>query len=106
MFTQPLPSDAVAEALCYRNDLRDPHVAALSPRGLEEEGLIFAVSSWWVSLARFLIEFIRGTIRKLSTDQVWPLDVGQLLGVPFIIAGVRSFVDVLGRKIGLQEKCM
>ena len=75
------------EALCYiaatvfifwlysRNDL-----------GRRRPGLLFGVAMLGIFLTRFFIEFCKE--RQVAFEEGLPLDMGQLLSIPFIVLGV------------------
>lgn len=52
----------------------------------ERPGLIFGVFFTWLFTARFLIEFVKNP--QVAFEQNMALNMGQLLSIPFIIAGI------------------
>ncbi len=62
----------------------------------ERPGLIFGVFLTWLFSARFIIEFIKNPQEDFERDML--LNMGQLLSIPFIIAGVVIIIISLNRK--------
>lgn len=62
----------------------------------ERPGLIFGVFLTWLFSARFIIEFIKNPQEDFERDML--LNMGQLLSIPFIIAGVVIIIISLHRK--------
>ena len=61
----------------------------------ERPGLIFGVFLTWLFTARFLIEFVKNP--QVQFEQDMTFNMGQLLSVPFIIAGVILIARALKR---------
>ncbi len=61
----------------------------------ERPGLIFGVFFTWLFTARFLIEFLKNPQVEFERDMTF--NMGQLLSVPFIIAGVIMIVVAMMR---------
>jgi len=61
----------------------------------ERPGLIFGVFLTWLFAARFIIEFIKNPQEDFERDML--LNMGQLLSIPFIIAGVAMIIISLSR---------
>ncbi len=55
-------------------------------KGKPKEGLIFGIFLTSVFLARFLIEFIKN--EQVDFEKSMVLNMGQILSIPFIIAGI------------------
>jgi len=51
-----------------------------------KNGFFFGFSLTMIFVARFMIEFLKE--RQVSFEENMPLDMGQILSIPFIIAGV------------------
>jgi phosphatidylglycerol:prolipoprotein diacylglycerol transferase len=49
-------------------------------------GFLFGVSISLVFIARFFIEFVK--VRQVAFEEQMPLDMGQLLSIPFILLGL------------------
>lgn len=50
------------------------------------EGLLFGFAMVYMFVGRFMIEFTK--VRQAAFGHHWPLDVGQLLSIPFILLGI------------------
>lgn len=61
----------------------------------ERPGLLFGVFLTWLFAARFLIEFVKNPQEAFEADMA--LNMGQLLSIPFIIAGVALIAVALVR---------
>ncbi len=61
----------------------------------ERPGLIFGVFFTWLFTARFLIEFLKNPQVDFERDMMF--NMGQLLSVPFIIAGIVMIVVAMIR---------
>ena len=70
--------------LYYRKDL-----------GRRRPGLLFGVAMIGIFLSRFFIEFCKE--RQVDFEQFLPIDMGQMLSIPFIILGVVMIVIALKR---------
>ncbi|MCD8385902.1 MAG: prolipoprotein diacylglyceryl transferase [Bacteroidales bacterium] len=65
-------------------------------KNLEERpGLIFGVFFTWLFTARFLIEFVKNPQVEFERDMA--LNMGQLLSVPFILAGIVMIIVAMIR---------
>lgn len=58
-------------------------------------GLIFGVFLTWLFTARFLIEFVKNP--QVGFEQHMALNMGQLLSIPFIIAGICLIIYAMSR---------
>ncbi len=70
--------------LYYRKDL-----------GRRRPGLLFGVAMIGIFLSRFFIEFCKE--RQVAFEDFLPLDMGQMLSIPFIILGVAMIAVALKR---------
>jgi prolipoprotein diacylglyceryl transferase len=70
---------AVLLFLYYKKDL-----------GRKRPGLIFGVGLIGVFLSRFLLEFIKNP--QIAAEETMLLNMGQLLSIPFILAGILMIV--------------
>jgi phosphatidylglycerol:prolipoprotein diacylglycerol transferase len=96
IFTQPCHPTQIYEALCYLAIFGICMWLYFRKEAWKKEGLIFGIFMVWVFVARFLIEFIKND--QEAFEQGWPLDMGQLLSIPFIIAGVYFIWRALKKK--------
>lgn len=62
----------------------------ITRRSLLQSGFFFGLSIALIFLARFFIEFVKE--RQVAFEQSMPLDMGQLLSIPFIVGGVVMIV--------------
>jgi phosphatidylglycerol:prolipoprotein diacylglycerol transferase len=51
-----------------------------------QNGFFFGMSISLIFIARFFIEFVK--VRQVSFEEQMPLDMGQLLSIPFILVGL------------------
>ena len=63
--------------------------------GRRRPGLLFGVAMIGIFLSRFFIEFCKE--RQVAFEDVLPLDMGQLLSIPFIILGVVMIIIAMKR---------
>ena len=85
----------IYEALCYFA-LFAPLMWMYWRKNAEERpGLIFGVFLIGIFLPRFLIEFIKNDQVDFEADMV--LNMGQLLSIPFILAGVALVIYAMSR---------
>lgn len=61
----------------------------------ERPGLIFGVFLTWLFTARFLIEFVKNP--QVAFEQDMALNMGQLLSIPFILAGIALIIYAMSR---------
>lgn len=61
----------------------------------ERAGLIFGVFLTWLFTARFLIEFVKNP--QVAFEQNMALNMGQLLSIPFILAGIALIIYAMSR---------
>ena len=61
----------------------------------ERQGLIFGVFLTGIFLPRFLIEFVKNNQEAFEENML--LNMGQLLSIPFIIAGIWLIVRAIKR---------
>lgn len=61
----------------------------------ERPGLIFGVFLTWLFTARFLIEFVKNP--QVEFEQDMALNMGQLLSIPFILAGIALIIYAMSR---------
>jgi phosphatidylglycerol---prolipoprotein diacylglyceryl transferase len=66
------------------------------------EGLILGIFFVWIFLARFLIEFIKEDQEAFEANMV--LNMGQLLSIPFILAGIVLIILALKKKPVYHEE--
>lgn len=76
----------IYEALCYVvTFIILAYMYFAKDWGRKRPGLLFGVGLEGIFLTRFLIEFVK--VEQEAFEQGWPLDMGQLLSIPFIILG-------------------
>lgn len=70
--------------------------------GKPKEGLLFGIFLILFFTARFLIEFIKN--KQVDFEQSMALDMGQILSIPFIIAGVVIIYFVLRKQVSKESE--
>ena len=63
--------------------------------GRRRPGLLFGASLIGIFLSRFFIEFCKE--RQVAFEEGLPLDMGQLLSIPFILIGIYAIVRAFMR---------
>jgi prolipoprotein diacylglyceryl transferase len=97
IFTDPCHPTQIYEGLCYLACFI--FLWWLYNKGKtakNREGLIFGIFLVWIFTARFLIEFIK--LDQEAFEASMRLNMGQLLSVPFIIAGIILIILALKKK--------
>src|SRR5574344_838317 len=93
------------EAICYIILGLSLYFGFMKSNGKQRQGKMFGIFLIGLFLARFLIEFLKNP--QEVWEQTLPLDMGQWLSVPFIIAGViilvLSYKYQLGAKLELSK---
>ncbi|HZD41287.1 MAG TPA: prolipoprotein diacylglyceryl transferase family protein, partial [Terriglobales bacterium] len=74
------------ESLAYFLVFSGLYVAYWKTRMMEFPGRALGISLAVCFLARFLIEFVKED--QVAFERSLPLDMGQLLSIPFILAGI------------------
>ena len=63
--------------------------------GRRRPGLLFGVAMIGIFLTRFFIEFCKE--RQVAFEEGLPLDMGQMLSIPFIILGIYMIIRAYKR---------
>ncbi len=69
--------------------------------GKPKEGMIFGIFLIVLFSARFLIEFIKN--EQVDFEKSMPINMGQILSIPFIVAGAVIIFFVLRKKNSIRE---
>lgn len=97
IFTDPCHPTQIYEGLCYLACFI--FLWWLYNKGKtakNREGLIFGIFLVWIFTARILIEFIK--LDQEAFEASMKLNMGQLLSIPFVIAGVILIILALKKK--------
>ena len=95
IFSAPSHPTQIYEALCYLALFGLLMYLYWRRNAEEREGLIFGVFLIGTFLSRFFIEFIKND--QVAFEASMSLNMGQLLSVPFVIAGVWLVVRAMSR---------
>lgn len=94
-YSLPSHPTQIYEALCYLALFGVMMWMYWKDNAQERPGLIFGVFLTWLFTARFFIEFVKNSQETFEDSMV--LNMGQLLSLPFIIAGVVLIIRALNR---------
>lgn len=86
IFTQPCHPTQIYEALCYLLTFALCMWLYFKKEAWKKEGLIFGIFMICIFTARFCIEYLKNVQENFEANL--PLDMGQLLSIPFILAGI------------------
>ena len=95
IFSAPSHPTQIYEALCYLALFGLLMYLYWRRNAEEREGLIFGVFLIGTFLSRFFIEFIKND--QVAFEASMSLNMGQLLSIPFVIAGVWLVVRAMSR---------
>ena len=95
IFTEPSHPTQIYEALCYLLLFGLLLYMYWKRNAEEREGLIFGTFLIGIFLPRFCIEFIKNNQEVFEETML--LNMGQLLSIPFVIAGVWLVIRALSR---------
>ena len=95
IFSAPSHPTQIYEALCYLALFGLLLYMYWRRNAEEREGLIFGVFLIGTFLSRFFIEFIKND--QVAFEASMSLNMGQLLSIPFVIAGVWLVVRAMSR---------
>lgn len=95
VFTAPSHPTQIYEALCYLALFGLLMYMYWKRNAEERQGLIFGVFLTGIFLPRFLIEFVKNNQEAFEENML--LNMGQLLSIPFIIAGIWLIVRAIKR---------
>ena len=99
IFTQPSHPTQIYEAICYILVFALCMWLYWKRNAQERPGLILGVFLWGIFISRFFIEFVKNVQEdwEINMRNTIGLDMGQLLSIPFIIAGVWLIVRAMRR---------
>ncbi len=92
----------IYEALCYLAISISLLKVYYKHNGKPKEGMIFGLFLIALFTVRFVIEFLKET--QVDFEKSMSLNMGQLLSIPFIIAGIVILVLSLKNKLGNNNK--
>ncbi|MDD2961592.1 MAG: prolipoprotein diacylglyceryl transferase [Muribaculaceae bacterium] len=90
IFTAPSHPTQIYEALAYLALFGLMMFMYWKRNAEERPGLIFGVFLTWLFTARFLIEYVKNA--QVEFEETMALNMGQLLSIPFIIAGMALII--------------
>lgn len=88
----------IYEALCYLAISISLLWIYYKKNGKPQPGMIFGLFLIALFIVRFVLEFLKET--QVDFEKSMPLNMGQLLSIPFIIAGIVILVLSLNYKLG------
>ena len=99
IFTEPSHPTQIYEAICYLLVFAICMWLYWRRNAQERPGLILGVFLLRIFISRFFIEFVKNVQEpwEISMRNTIGIDMGQLLSIPFIIAGVWLIVRALRR---------
>lgn len=99
IFTEPCHPTQIYEAICYLLVFAICMWLYWRRNAQERPGLILGVFLLGIFISRFFIEFVKNVQEpwEISMRNTIGIDMGQLLSIPFIIAGVWLIVRALRR---------
>lgn len=99
IFTEPSHPTQIYEAICYLLVFAICMWLYWRRNAQERPGLILGVFLLGIFISRFFIEFVKNVQEpwEISMRNTIGIDMGQLLSIPFIIAGVWLIVRALRR---------
>lgn len=96
VFSLPSHPTQLYEGLCYLVTFFVCMWLYWKKDAYKKEGLIFGVFLIGIFLSRFLIEFLKNNQEEFEASL--PLNMGQLLSIPFILAGIWFVYRALHKK--------
>jgi len=100
--TVPKHPTQIYEALSYLLIFFLLYYLYMKKRGKTKDGLLFGLFLILVFTARFFIEFIKEV--QVPFESKLPLDMGQLLSVPFVLTGIVILLLIFSKKKPVQIK--
>ena len=99
IFTEPSHPTQIYEAICYLLVFAICMWLYWRRNAQERPGLILGVFLLGIFISRFFVEFVKNVQEpwEISMRNTIGIDMGQLLSIPFIIAGVWLIVRALRR---------
>jgi phosphatidylglycerol---prolipoprotein diacylglyceryl transferase len=96
IFSEPSHPTQIYEALCYLITFMILGVMYLkSKKGKNQEGLFLGIFFIGIFFTRFMIEFVKEDQEAFEAG--WMLNMGQILSIPFILAGIILIIRALKR---------
>ncbi|MDR0698177.1 MAG: prolipoprotein diacylglyceryl transferase [Tannerella sp.] len=102
VFTQPCHPTQLYEAACYLIIFSLCMWLYFKKDAWKKEGLIFGIFMICLFTSRFLIEFLKNNQETFEEGMI--LNMGQLLSIPFILAGIFFVCKALGLSEKRQKK--
>ena len=96
VFSAPSHPTQIYEAICYLITFVLCMWLYFKKDAWKKEGLIFGIFMICIFTARFFIEFLKNT--QEAFEEGMPLDMGQLLSIPFVLAGIYFVWRALRKK--------
>ena len=96
LYTLPVHPTQLYEALCYLIIFGVCLWLYFKKKAYLREGLIFGIFMTWVFGTRFIIEYVKEVQEPF--EQGLTLNMGQMLSIPFVVAGIYFIVRALKNK--------
>jgi len=100
--TVPKHPTQIYEALSYLFIFFFLYYLYIKKQGKTKDGLLFSLFLILVFTARFFIEFIKEV--QVPFESKMPLDMGQLLSIPFVLTGMVILFIIFRKKKATQPK--
>jgi prolipoprotein diacylglyceryl transferase len=85
------------EALCYLLIFCIVYYIYTKKRDQHQHGFVFGITIFLVFVSRFLLEYTK--VVQSSFEESLPLDMGQILSIPFVLLGVIVIITRCSRKL-------
>ncbi|MDR1116417.1 MAG: prolipoprotein diacylglyceryl transferase [Tannerella sp.] len=102
IFTAPCHPTQLYEAACYLVTFAVCMWLYFRKDAWKKEGLIFGIFMICIFASRFFIEFLKENQEDFEEGMM--LDMGQLLSIPFVVAGIYFVLRALKKSGSVQKK--
>ncbi len=96
MFSAPSHPTQLYEASCYLITFIVLFFTYWKTNAKEKQGLLFGIFLIGIFLSRFFIEFVKND--QESFEQGMTLNMGQILSIPFVLAGIYFIYNAVKKK--------
>ena len=96
VYSAPSHPTQIYEALCYLFTFVVLFFTYWKTKAKEKQGLLFGIFLIGIFLSRFFIEFVKNNQEEFEQDMT--LNMGQLLSIPFVLAGIYFIYNAVKKK--------